>query len=249
GATVPVELAARMTRVFPNALAKVVYGSTESEPISSVEAQEFVRDSGSHLGFLVGKPVKNVEVCVASLPDRPVDEAEVNANQLKTFDIGEILVSGEHVLKAYVDNVSATRENKVRRGNGSVWHRTGDTGFFDEQGRIWLTGRVKDVVTANGNRVQPFPLEKAIDEMAGIKRSALIQSGDQISLFIEPGIPDRPDFFEEIAAVLKDHGLGEVKISVLKKIPVDARHNSKIDRPLIRNWMAQGKIDYKGVIS
>ncbi|MDX1694550.1 MAG: AMP-binding protein, partial [Ketobacteraceae bacterium] len=109
GATVPVELAARMTRVFPNALAKVVYGSTESEPISSVEAKEFVRDSGSQPGFLVGKPVKDVEVCVASLPDRPVEEAEVNASQLKAFDIGEILVSGEHVLKAYVDNVSATR--------------------------------------------------------------------------------------------------------------------------------------------
>lgn len=249
GATVPVSLAERMTRVFPNALCKVVYGSTEAEPISSITAAEFVADAEQHDGYLVGKPVQNVEVCVADLEDKPVSEQEVELNRCADGTIGEILVSGEHVLKAYVDNVQATNENKVKRANNTVWHRTGDTGFFDADGRIWLTGRVKDVISVNGINIQPFPLEKKIDEMSGVARSALIQAEGTIILFVAPGIPAEPDFFGELTNLFRAVGLPQVKLVEADRIPVDARHNSKIDRPLLRNMIAEGDIDIRGVIS
>lgn len=248
GATVPLSLARSLSVVCPEALCKVVYGSTEAEPISSVQTKEFVRDAILHNGYLVGKPVEGVQVCISALPAEPVTEQQVDQNVLPPLEIGEILVSGEHVLKGYVDNPAATRENKVQRREGTVWHRTGDTGFFDEHGRIWLTGRVKDVITFDDHWVQPFMIEKVLDEMEEVDRSAVIQSDGKTVLFVQPKLPTQPESIKSISDHLKQHGLATVSLCEIEKIPVDARHNSKIDRPLLRKWVLGGKLQYKGVI-
>lgn len=243
GATVPMSVARAMHLVFPNAELHVMYGSTEAEPIGSASYDELVTLDGSRPGYLVGKPAHFVEVCIARIDGEITREDDLLSNKVVQGKSGEICVSGPHVLAAYVDNPAATRENKVPRADGSVWHRTGDTGYFDEEGRIWLTGRVKDVITVGERWIEPFPLEKCFDEMPDIQRSALIEQDGGIALILQAS----PHLnLESVASVLHAAGLSATPIYQIKKMPVDGRHNSKIDRPSLREQLAKNKLQLFG---
>ena len=160
-------------------------------------------------------------------------------------DVGEILVSGRHVLKQYVDNPSANAENKIRRTQSNkndhhpVWHRTGDTGFLDDTGQLWLTGRVKDSLVLNGGVIQPYPLEQSLDNVAGIVRSALIHFNDALHVFVQNSVESSQamtaDIRCEIEQILQAAGVHHFNINVIELMPVDGRHNSKIDRLALRN--------------
>lgn len=239
GATVPMSVVHSMRQVFPDAALHVLYGSTEAEPIGSADYDELVSLDGSHPGYLVGHPADFVQVCIADLGEVVESESILFNQQVTQGDSGEICVSGPHVLKSYVDNVNATRENKIIRADGNVWHRTGDTGYFDEARRLWLTGRVKDRVTIGGRRIEPFAVEKCLDEMPGIKRSALVQTGDQIGLVLQAN----PDLnLDSVVSILHSVDLASIPIYAIKTMPVDGRHNSKIDRPVLRARLERGDL-------
>ena len=158
GSTLSEQLLRDCLAVFPNARALAVYGSTEAEPIAKVEMAELLRDWQQQPGHLLGRPAAMTEVCIVD-PQLPLsDAASVQSARLPAGQLGEILVAGPHVLKAYVDNPQATAETKIPRGDGLVWHRTGDVGSFDDQGRLWLSGRLKDAVTVDGQRHYALPL-------------------------------------------------------------------------------------------
>ena len=70
-----------------------------------------------------------------------VEDGDLSTWEVEPGVIGELLVSGNHVCRDYYRNPEAVREHKVLEPDGSVWHRTGDTGYFDEEGRFWLVAR------------------------------------------------------------------------------------------------------------
>ena len=233
GATVPLELAKGIQQVFPDAHSRIVYGSTEAEPIASLDIEDYLNDHDQHAGYLVGEIAHQVELAIVE-PGRTLDtEQQVSAAKLDEGVTGEILVSGRHVLKQYLDNPVANKENKIPRGNGSVWHRTGDTGFLDQQQRIWLTGRVKDALRISDRVIQPFPLEQKMDALHEVIRSALMVYNNRLNLFIELGIDKAltPSVQQQISQILKSTSETEIEVIQLDKMPVDGRHNSKIDRP------------------
>lgn len=253
GATVSVELAEGIRTVFPNADARIVYGSTEAEPISDVSIDEYLKESSSNkkntvqanspqAGYLVGKIASQIELLITNINESTLTEEALLRQRCKTGEVGEILVSGDHVLKQYIDNPGANRENKIPRENvaatKAVWHRTGDCGYIDEQGRLWLTGRIKDVIDFQNASLQPYPIEKALDQLSGIVRSAMIQHLDQLFVFIQEDSQAVLAQEKEISQVLSEHlfsvGLEKIQLVTINEMPVDGRHNSKIDRPLLR---------------
>lgn len=244
GSTVPMSLVKAMASVFPNAECRVVYGSTEAEPIASININDLIRDDGKEDGYLVGGFDEDVEVLIARLPEEPVTEVQLKENEVQQGGVGEIVVSGMHVLKAYVDNPVATQENKIQRDNGMVWHRTGDVGFLDSEKRIWLTGRVKDVLKVDGRWLSPYIIEKLVDEMKGITRCALIQvEGAACFVFQEKEEKISSSVnVEALQQLLAKKGAKRTKVYVIKELPVDGRHNSKIDRPLLQSLVAQKKL-------
>ena len=247
GATVSVELAKGILAAFPNAYARIVYGSTEAEPISSIEIKQYLKSSQTTRGYLVGKPAEQVEILIANVSAHTACEQDLLKHNVARGDVGEILVSGRHVLKQYVDNPSANAENKIRRSQHDkndhypVWHRTGDTGFLDDTGQLWLTGRVKDSLVLNDAVLQPYPLEQAMDNVTGIVRSALIHVNDALHVFIQNSVASSQtmtaDVRCEIEQILEAAGLHHFNINVIEKMPVDGRHNSKIDRVALRNTL------------
>ena len=122
------------------------YGLTETSPVISAENDRKVK-YGS-----IGVPMDNVEVEI-------VDKNEEG--------IGELRVKGPNVMLGYYENEEET--NKVLRDG---WFYTGDLGYFDEEGFLFITGRKKDmIVLKNGKKVFPEELEILINRMDLVEES------------------------------------------------------------------------------
>src|SRR6185436_796578 len=85
---------------------------------------------------------------------------------------GEIVVSGRHVLGGYL-GAGGHAEHKIAAG-AIRWHRTGDAGYVDPAGRLWLLGRSTAAVDGRGGRLYPFSAEAAAEECPGVERAALV---------------------------------------------------------------------------
>jgi acyl-CoA synthetase (AMP-forming)/AMP-acid ligase II len=256
GATVSRALAEKIRSAFPNADARIVYGSTEAEPISDISIDEYLLEfaiepaSDQQTGYLVGHIASQVELLISDFSD--LEKEKQATGELITEDdlfdrtcapeqVGEILVSGNHVLKQYIDNPLANQENKIRRENveesKAVWHRTGDCGYRDKQGRLWLSGRIKDVIKVNKHTFQPYPIEQKLDWMTGIARSAVLHHENNVCIFIQRESSSfnsealKQAVVESVSGVFLPFGITFIQYIEVNKIPVDGRHNSKIDRP------------------
>lgn len=236
GAPVYPDLMARLQTSAPNAKVVAVYGSTEAEPVAEVawseisqEDRERMRNGG---GLLTGRPVAEVELRV--LPNRfgrPLGKMTLEAfaaDCLPPETVGEIVVTGEHVLKGYLDGVG-DETTKFTVGN-VVWHRTGDAGKLDGEGRLWLLGRAEAAVRDTQGELYPFAVEVASREVRGVVRSALLQIGGKRVLALE-GDAD-PTAVKETLAWAKLDEVRKVKI-----IPLDKRHNAKVDYPALRKQL------------
>lgn len=141
-------------RVFPQAEIVIVYGSSEAEPIAKLRFDELssfdLESIKEGAGLPVGKAVGEVDVRI--LPILEGSKHLEDSDQLATLrhiceaaeisidQVGEIIVSGDHVVKGYF-NDTGDPGTKLSI-NGEIWHRTGDVGYIDRKGRIWLTGRL-----------------------------------------------------------------------------------------------------------
>jgi len=263
GATVSKDLARSIRIAFPNANARIVYGSTEAEPISDVSIDDYLAEERE--GYLVGHVASQIDLLISNVDEldelgQVITESELLKRVCKSEQVGEILVSGNHVLKQYIDNPSANRENKIPRSNvaatKAVWHRTGDCGYQDQQGRLWLSGRSKDVIRINGHALQAYPIEQKLDDDEAIQRAAVIHHAGQVCLIVQLTSASKKmqladinhdAIVKRITDIARSYflplGLSRAQYFEVTEIPVDGRHNSKIDRPLVREMLATNKIN------
>ena len=83
---------------------------------------------------------------------------------------GEVCVKSPGVMKGYYNNPEATA--KVLSPDG--WLRTGDLGFLDAEGYLFITGRLKDVIILGGENVVPADIEEVVDHVPGVRYSAAV---------------------------------------------------------------------------
>lgn len=224
----------------PRAAVVGVYGSTEAEPIAEIDRRSIAPDDRAAMergaGLLAGPPVRSIHLRV--LPDRwgeplgPWSEDEIDRRALKPDAPGEIVVSGEHVLTGYLDG-RGDAETKIRAGN-RVWHRTGDAGYLDGQGRLWLLGRCAARVSDGHGDVYPFAVECAASAVGAVRRSAFVLHGGRRVLVVELQ-GDAGAARRELGSRLAWARLAE--IAVVPRIPVDRRHNAKVEYPALRRML------------
>jgi acyl-CoA synthetase (AMP-forming)/AMP-acid ligase II len=250
GAPVRPELIQTLTKILPNGSAYVVYGSTEAEPISMISAQEILNETSSLTvkggGNCVGKPVDEIEVLIIQIIEGLIEFAAWETLILPVGEIGEIVVAGHHVNKTYYKNPDAVRENKFKDSEGRVWHRTGDTGYLDQQGRIWLIGRVKNRVRRAHQTLHPLQIEPIIGQLDFVARSALIGISDETLgqkalLIVEPREKNflhrlrwQDHWRKEIEILCQASQFPVDEIRFHQKIPIDSRHNAKIEYATLR---------------
>lgn len=226
--------------------AYVVYGSTEAEPISGIEATDMLAalERAPHDGLCVGAPVPTLECRLARVEDGAIELGPAGWPAWDTApgEVGEVLVSGAHVLAGYLDDPAADRANKVRDG-ARVWHRTGDAARRDGAGRLWLVGRVSQRVRRSGEVWWPGPVETFAVSMPGVQHAAYV------------GRPDAA--FGQRAVLCVEHALARLEpgiearlrtgagapiddLRVLAHIPRDPRHASKTDIDALRRLLGSG---------
>jgi acyl-CoA synthetase (AMP-forming)/AMP-acid ligase II len=247
GAPVPPHLVAALRSLIRSAGdVHVPYGATESLPISSISGTEL--ESGLRLlvegghGSCVGRAAPGIEIQIA-----PLDHDQHPASPR----IGEICVRGEVVTRSYAEDRRATSAAKIEDG-ATIWHRTGDAGYIDEDDRLWTVGRVAHrIVTPTGTR-WPVPLENVCDLHPRVRRTALVASNPASTCLVIEPLPDawprshadRNTFRLEMQALLRSRSRPSSLASSPDRIlfhpnlPVDVRHNAKIRREELAPWAA-----------
>ena len=173
-----------------------VYGSTEAEPIAHVTWR------GDHRGRsprdangrgAAHRPSGRRRSSCASCRiggvsrSRRSPSSQLDALALPAGEPGEIVVSGPHVLTGYLHG-QGDEETKFDV-DGRRWHRTGDAGYLDADGRLWLLGRCSARIDDGRGRVYPFAVECALDGIDGVRRTAFLAHGGRRLLVaeLEPG--------------------------------------------------------------
>src|SRR5439155_431548 len=111
----------------------------------------------------VGKPCRGVSVRVLAPLDEGTAERPAGVE-------GEICVKSPGIMKGYYNNPAATE--KVLMPGG--WLRTGDLGFVDAEGFLFVTGRLKDLIILGGQNVVPADIEEVVDRVDGVRYSAAV---------------------------------------------------------------------------
>lgn len=244
GAPVPGHvLRAAVDRLVPNAAVHTPYGMTECLPVADIDLvslESLGPDALHHLGVCVGMPVDSVELLID-----PLDELGVPTG-LPTSEpglLGEVRVRAAHQRLDYDRLWHTTHLASPADGT----HATGDIGTIDADGRLWIGGRTGHVIRTATGPVAPTPIERAVDMLDGIRRSAAVgvgPAGAQVVVVIAEtsDAGRRPcqsslDRIDRIrAAVAEATGLDVAACLEVPSLPVDRRHNSKIDRTHLADW-------------
>jgi olefin beta-lactone synthetase len=228
GATVFIGDAKILHAAFPNVEIKAVYGSTEAEPISAINIVDLINSNNglAHAGINTGVPHACAHVKILKLTEHVVyysaDEA-LNQDCLEVNMIGEIIVSGKHVVQQYLYNQDAVNRTKIFIGN-TCWHRTGDSGYFTETGNLYFTGRCSTLLIDNEKIVSTLFYENNIQAITGVSIATVLKLNDKLIAIVEMnGGANKLQITDSIKS------LGVETISFIQKMPRDPRHYSKID--------------------
>ena len=119
----------------------------------------------------VGIPLPSVNVCIYD---------NDNECELKNNQIGEICFSGPTVMKGYLNNIEATNDALRMHDDGKLWMHSGDLGYMDENGSIYLKGRLKRIIIRHdGIKVPPLDVEKVLNMNPLVKNCCVIGLDDQ----------------------------------------------------------------------
>ncbi len=253
GAPVPYELMGRVKSILPaSAQVFTPYGATESLPIVSIESKEILAEtyemSRIGKGTCVGRPLPGVEIKTIELSDDVIEHFS-EAKVVEEGEVGEIIVKGDVVTRAYMNNPEETKLAKITDGQ-TFWHRMGDVGYLDDKGRLWFCGRRAHRVVASQVTHYTIPCEAVVNEHQNVYRSALVGVKNR-NRDVEPVLIVEPEkecenvdlLLGEVQLLAGKNGLtSEIKHFLCHRdFPVDIRHNAKIFREKLAIW-AQKKI-------
>jgi acyl-CoA synthetase (AMP-forming)/AMP-acid ligase II len=248
GAPVFPDLLRRMRGALPEASIHSIYGSTEAEPIAHFPAEEASPETDAITrlggGLCAGLPVPEIQLRI--IVDHwgealaPMDTDDFSNLTIPNGQTGEIIVEGEHVLRGYLDGLG-DGETKIHVDD-TVWHRTGDAGWIDANGGLWLLGRCAEKLPPfpapeglpADSLCYPFAIECALREIfPEIRMAALAWRGRRTLVVGKQCNPG-----DSAAIKIKADELGVEQITHLDALPLDRRHQAKIDYPALRETLA-----------
>jgi len=207
------------------------YGITECSPLISVNPY-FAPKSGS-----VGPAV---DCCMVRIATERVND--------KGFNEGEIQVKGDNVMLGYYKNPEETANAFTEDG----WFRTGDAGYMDEDGYIFITGRIKSVIVLeNGKNVFPEEIEEYLASLNSIAESVVVgrkkEGSDSVILtaIVYPNFSEFPEGADisEITEKIKNDinalnktlvGYKQIRAVEIRKTEFDKTTSRKIRRHLVK---------------
>ncbi|RIK79586.1 MAG: peptide synthase [Planctomycetota bacterium] len=284
GAPVPSSVLERtLAMVHPEAEMHTPYGATEALPIATIAAREVLSETAAKTsdgaGVCVGRRFDTIDWRVVRISDEPIATID-DVEELPAGEIGELIVRGPQVSPRYVNpgwtgrlsdpsvvggtanwaGADANAHSKVGDA-ATVWHRMGDVGYLDDQGRFWYCGRKSQRVrTAEGDLFTEC-VEAVFNRHPRVRRCALVGVGprcDVPAIVYETASPRASDAAaspdavhttpqlaetipQELVALAAQRALTSGIETFLRhpELPVDVRHNSKINREQLAAWAAE----------
>lgn len=169
----PVEILRKSHELFPQTELLHLYGTTETSPIATILAQEEA---------LLGTPAERS--CGVPAVGVRVEVRNPQGHKVPLGDVGEVAISGNNVTLGYWH-----REEETNRALREGWYYTGDLGYMDSAGRLYLIDRVKDMVVTGGENVYTIEIEDVLYRHPAVTEAAVF------------GIPD-PKWGEAVHAVV-----------------------------------------------
>ncbi len=274
GAPVPDAVVAALRGVLDEkAKIHVTYGATEVLPITSIEAAEILGDddvgndredggtaarAAAGEGTCVGRPVPGTRVTIAPVTDGPLARLD-STTSLPAGHVGEILVHGDSVSRHYHRAPQSDIAHKVteERPGGEdprTWHRTGDLGHLDAEGRLWFCGRAAQRVRTGYRDLHTVRCEGVFNAHPLVRRTALVGIGPAgaqrpvVCVEIETGEGGESGAaldegaWTKLVAELRTMAEAHAATTGLQEFlrhpafPVDIRHNAKIGREELARW-------------
>ncbi|MCB9061609.1 MAG: AMP-binding protein [Halobacteriovoraceae bacterium] len=247
GAPIPNSLHRDFCQILPHGDTYTPYGATESLPITNISGSEILRDTAKLTadgkGTCVGRAAPFTEIKIIEISYEAIENLK-DAKVLSTNEIGEIIVSGPVVTKSYYQNELANKLSKIY-DCGKIWHRIGDLGYLDESDRLWFYGRKAHAFTISNRPYFTIPCETIANNHPSVQKSALVKlkknQTDIAALIIETSsLTNKTDrLIDEVKEILKHNKTTDQidEVYFYPKFPVDVRHNIKIDRPKLAEYV------------
>lgn len=226
------------------------YGATEALPVASISGRQVLGQCVDHTragaGICVGPPLPGIDLRIMPISEEPLTEMG-QGQILPAGQIGEIVVAGEVVTRNYANRPDADAMAKIA-DESRIWHRMGDIGYLDDGGRLWYCGRKAHRVQTERGTMYTIPCESILNEHPAVSRSALVGVGEpgrqRPVAVIEPR-GGRMSSVGRLEAELRELAGGIPLTSDIAdflfraRLPVDVRHNAKINREALAVWAAE----------
>jgi len=183
-------------------------------------------------GYLAGKLRNSRSLKILDIPREVTElrEKELDSFSVRIGDVGELVIEGN------------SREELVDSGVGycTSWTRTGELGYMDDDGFLWLVGRAVDNIVRAGRTLPPYPAEARVEILPEVARAALISSSSYPEgvIVIEPklGLQALPEhsIVEAVSSALALSIYEGVPIRLVKKIPLCGYGEANVDRKALQ---------------
>jgi amino acid adenylation domain-containing protein len=224
-------LVRQFTERLPKAVVVNAYGLSET----TVDSTLFVchPEDANKADVPVGTPIRNTSIYVLD-----------DSHRLRGFGlIGDVHISGVGVTSGYL-NPSDRKGTSIATDprTGSRMLKTGDLGYWDQNGQLCIVGRSDDQVKVNGYRIEPSEIEHALLALRHIEQAAVVavEEDERVRLvaFVvaEPSLPS-DEIKQELSASLPAYLIPQRYVS-MESIPTTV--SGKIDRAVLRHRLARG---------
>jgi acyl-CoA synthetase (AMP-forming)/AMP-acid ligase II len=289
GAPVPADVLRKtLACVAKGAKMHTPYGATECLPVSTIDASEVLGETAQKTdhgaGVCVGRKFDSIDWRVIRITDEPIAMIE-RAEELPIGDIGELIVRGPQASPTYVTRTEANATSKIadccthwapgtadskdqreiRNPKSEIgpWHRMGDVGYLDDEGRFWYCGRKSHRVKTAAGPIFSEQVEAIINTHPAVRRSALVGVGTGEAqtpvVIVEPStefvehhaldfeIVPYIELANQLLALASANPVSAPVKQVLfyPLLPVDVRHNAKINREQLAAWATNRLADRK----
>ena len=197
------------------------YGLSESTAVN------FVNTNIHHKDGSVGKPLKDVKLLIENLESHEI---------CKENEIGKILISSPSICLGYLNSDNKELFKEI---DGVKYLITGDLGYLDSDGYLFIQGRNVDVIKIAGYNVFPNEIEKEANKVKGVISSCAVYADNishpYITLFVETSLKDKKlidDIYKHLKQVLLHYSIPE-KIILVDKLPLTKL--GKIDKTKLKN--------------
>jgi acyl-CoA synthetase (AMP-forming)/AMP-acid ligase II len=243
-----------------------------AEPVHLSTVQAFEHKFGLHNVMLPGYGLAEASVGVSTwIPALPV-KADVHGNvsvgppfpamavrigsvdaPLPPGNVGEILLRGPSITRGYHENPAATAQ--LQAGEGFI--RSGDLGYLDSDGYLYIVSRLKDIIIHAGRNIAPREVEETLDGLSFVRQCAALGidkggvQGEQIYLFVEvrPGRRSLTELAGEIVRAFQTRfGFRPGRVHLLVPHAIPRTANGKLQRGVLKKRYLAGMLKRDGSI-